>query len=492
MGIIVIDQSPDLFWYVSGALREDEVPLKHLPGITVAEQIVLHDMPEIVVMNGDDGAENVTKFISKIRNHVFARNTIFIVFTSNSDPLEKRNYLIAGAGFVLYKTTGQNPNPKFFRGLIKWFGAIKAPEQQLFDYKPVPFNAEGELSTYGRIGWLSETYLMLETNLALEPGEAIDVTTPLFEELEIKGVRVQCVERNKVGRYYQYANSLLCKWTSKNTERDQKTLKSWIKQNQKISKNKSVKIVFFEPEFEYRKTIKDMVKVDSRFCARGYHNLEEFLDVLEYQKPQLVLINRALIQKEKTKFEPLKKYMANNFCYCVTYATDPIFEIEEFKKQYDFAMHSQNPIGVDLLDGMITKLQAKMPNNSPVEEEDKIYFNKNSVNSRIIFTAPCLLNELGDIGCGFLFPFTLSNFCGVEIATHPFAIAKIPRLEFFRIFFSKTTAADHSKGIYHRAMVVGPTFKETDSIIEAMNSITQFGYDRWLIGDTEHDEKKKP
>lgn len=487
MGIIVIDQSPDLFWFVSAALREDEIPLKHIPTMPVAEQMILQDMPEIVVMSGDDGVEKVTAFISRMRNHVFARNVMFIVFSSSSDPVEKRNFLIAGAGFVLFKSIGQAPNPKFFRGLVKWFIAVKAPEQQLFDYKPVPFKVEAELTTFGRIGWISPSHIMLETNLALEPGEMIKVNCPLFEELEIKEAQIQCVEKNTVGRYYQYANSLLCKWGSKNFERDQKTLGNWIKANQKVSKNKSVKIVFFEPEFSYRKTVREMVKADSRFCVRGYHNIEDFLDVLNYQKPQLVLINRSLIQKDKNKFEPMKKYVGSNFCYCVTYATDDLLDIEEFKKQYEFAMHSKNPISLELLEGMITKLQAKMPNTSPVEEKHKVYFNKNSVNSRITFSTPCSLTELTETGCGVILPYTMSNFCGVEIAAHPFTIAKIPRNEFFRVFFSKKG----SSGIYHRIMLVGLNFKETDNIIESMNLITAFGYDRWLVGDTK-DEKKKP
>jgi hypothetical protein len=492
MGIIVIDQSPDLFWYVSGALREDETLLKHLPSISVAEQIVLQEMPEIIVLSADDGAEIVTKFISKMRNHVFARNIIFIVFISNTDPVEKRNFLIAGAGFVLFRSIGQNPPPKFFRGLIKWFQSLKAPEQQLFEYKPAPVKAEAELTSYGRIGWVSTTHIMLETNIALEPGEIIDINCPLFEELGIKSPRVQCIERNKVGRYYQYSNSLLCKWGSKNTDKDQKTLETWIKQNQPVSKNKSVKIVFFEPDFQYRNTVKEMVKADARFCARGYNTLDDFSDVLNYQQPQLVLVNRSLIQKDKNKFEPLRKYVASNFCYCITYATDHTLEAEKLKTQYEFAMHSKEPISAELLDAMITKLQAKMPNSSPVDEDKKIYFSKNSVNSRITFTTPCLLTELTDTACGVLIPFTFSNFCGVEIISHPFVVAKIPRIQFFRIFFSKTSASDRTQGIYHRAMLVGTSFKDTDAIIESMNSITKVGYDRWIVGDTGPDEKKRP
>jgi hypothetical protein len=494
MGILVVDQSPDLFWFVSGALREDEIPLKHLPSMAVGEHMILQDMPEIVVMSGDDGADKVTAFISRMRNHVFARNTIFIVFTSNSDPVEKRNYLISGAGFVLFRSTGQMPSPKFFRGLVKWFMTLKAPEQQLFEYKPVPFKSEAELTTYGRIGWISPSHVMLETNIALEPGETIDVNCPLFEELEIKDAKVQCVEKNKAGRYYQYSNSLLCKWGSKNFERDQKTMTNWIKANNKSSKNKSVKIVFFEPEFEERKHIRGMVKADSRFCARGYHNIDDFADILAYQQPQLVLINRSLISKDKNKFEAIKKYVTGNFCFCVTYSEDPVFGPEEFKKQYEFAMHINLPVTIELLEGMISKLQMKFLANHPEfeeEEKKKLYLSKNSVNSRITFTAPCALTELHDTAVGVNIPFTLSNFCGVEITAHPFAVAKLPRNQFFRIFFSKKASGS---GVYHRAMLVGQNFKETESIIENMNLITTFGYDKWLVGDTldPKAEKKKP
>lgn len=491
MGILVIDQSPDLFWFVSAALREDEIPHKHMPSMAASEQVILQDMPEIVIMSGDDGAERVTTFITKMRNHVFARSTVFIVFTSSADPVEKRNFLIAGAGYVLFRNTGQMPNPKFFRGLVKWFMAMKAPEQQLFEYKPVPFKAEAELSTYGRIGWISASHIMLESNLSLEPGESIDMNCPLFEELGIETPKVLCIEKNKVGRYYQYANSLLCKWGSKNFERDQKTVTNWIKDNHKISRNKSTKIIFFEPEFQERKTIRDMIKADARFCARGYHVLDDLSDVLSFQQPQLVLVNRMLIQKDKAKFDPLKKYLASNFCYCVTYSSDDLLDIEEFKKQYEFAMHIKGSIGIELLNGMVAKLQAKMPQSAEPEDK-KIFFNKTSVNSRIILTTPCQLTELTEIACGVTLPYTLSNFCGAEISCHPFAIAKIPRTQFFRVFFSKKSP-DAGKAIYHRMMLVGPTFKDIDSIIENMNLIKTFGYERWVVGDTQEPkvEKKK-
>jgi hypothetical protein len=184
------------------------------------------------------------------------------------------------------------------------------------------------------------------------------------------------VERNKVGRYYQYANSLLCKISSKSFEKDQKRLIAWIAQNQKVSKNKSVKIVFYEPDFDYRKTIKEMVKQDTRFCARGYHKLENLGDVLNYQMPQLVMMNRALIAQSPDQFEPMKKYGQSNFCYCVTYAHDEVFDVEDFKKNYPFAMHSKKPITIDILEEMINE-----------DHQDNDRYSQNSSNDNSFLTA---------------------------------------------------------------------------------------------------------
>jgi hypothetical protein len=488
MAIIVIDQGPELYWFVSNALLQDEIPLKHLQSIQAGENCILQELPDIVILNGDDKSLLPEVFINKMRNHVFARNTLFIVFTADTSAEFKKALLIAGVGQILYRSRGNNPSPKFFASLIKWFLNNKTPDDKIFDYKPVAFPSEAEFSSFGRIGWLSPTHCMIETNIDLNPGQSLEIKSSLFDELEIKNLKFECVEKNKVGRYYQYTNSILCKISSKDPFKDPKKLEAWIQNNLDVSKHKPIKVVFFENDPEYRDEIKKMIKADKRYCARGYTDLAEFQEILNYQLPHLILINRELIQKDKPKFEALRTFVKSNFCYCITYASNEILSVEEFKKNYDFAMHSPTPITLSLLESMIQKLEEKLPENLKSDDK-KIYLNKHSAYSRLSFHAPCKITELALSGIGIELPFSISNFCACEISSNSFAIANMGRAQFFRSFLNKASS-DSSKGKYHRMIFVGQTIKDNELVKEAIELITAYGFERWLKGDTQPDPGK--
>lgn len=488
MGITVIDQGPELYWFVSNALLLDEIPLKHLQSIQTGERNILQELPEIVILNGDDKSLLPEQFISKMRNHVFARNTLFIVMTSDTSIEFKKALLIAGAGQILYRGRGYSPSPKFFASLVKWFLNNKNPDAQIFDYKPVPFPTEAEFTTYGRIGWISSTHCMIEANVDLNPGQSIEITNSLFDELDIKNVKLECVEKNKVGRYYQYANSILCKISSKDQFKDPKKLDAWIQNNHEASKHKPIKVVYFENDPEYRDEIKLMIKADKRYCARGYTDLKEFQEILDYQLPHLVLIDRSLIQKDKAKFEAMRTFVKSHFCYCVTYANSELFSVEEFKKNYEFAMHSPTPIDLPLLESMIQKLEEKLPDNLKTDDK-KIYFNKHSGYSRLSLHASCKLTEIAINGAGVELPFSISNFCACEISSNAFSVANLGRAQFFRSFISKANN-DSTKGKYHRLVFMGQNVKDNDLVKEAIELITEFGYERWLKGETQADESK--
>lgn len=488
MGITVIDQGPELYWFVSNALLQDEIPLKHVQSIQAGERSILMDLPEIVIINGDDKSLLPEIFINKMRNHVFARDTLFIVVTADTSVEFKKSLLIAGAGQILYRGRGYSPSPKFFAGLVKWFLNNKNPDAQIFEYKPVPFTAEAEFTTYGRIGWISPTHCMIETNVDLNPGQSIEINNPLFDELAIKNVKLECVEKNKVGRYYQYANSLLCKISSKDPTKDPKKIEAWIHNNAEVSKHKPIKVVYFENDPEYRNQIKEMIKSDKRYCARGYADIKEIQEILNYQLPHLILINRAMIQKDKAKFEVVRAFVKSNFCYCLTYANSELFGVEEFKKNYEFAMHFPTPIDLPMLESMILKLEQKLPDNLKTDDK-KIYLNKHSADSRLSLHASCKLTEMAINGAGVELPFSINNFCACEISSNAFSVAKMGRSQFFRAFISKASS-DSSKGKYHRMILVGQSVKDNELVKEAIELITEYGYEKWFKGETNPDESK--
>lgn len=489
MGIIVVDQGPELYWFVSNALLQDELPLKHVQTIPAAEKIIAQELPEIVILNGDDKTLIPEKFINKMRNHVFARNTLFIVVTSDLSVEFKKALLIAGAGQVLYRSRTAGPSPKFFSCLVKWFLNNQNPDPQIFDYKPSPFHAEMEFTSFGRIGWISQTHCLIETNVDLSPGQSIGIKNTLFDELEIKNVKLECVEKNNVGRYYQYSNSLLCKLSTKDPGKDQKSLKAWINDNASLTKPKSIKLVYFENDPDYRDEIRQMVKAGKGgYCARGYADLKNIEEILEYQLPQLILINRALIQKDKPLFEVIKAFVKKRFCYCVTYSDSELFAVEEFKKEYEFAMHAPNRIDLSLLESMILKLEQKLPENLKVDNK-KMYFDKHSVNSRLSLHATGRLTELALSGVGIQLPFAISNFCACEISSNAFGVANLGRAQFFRSFINKASS-ESSKGKYHRLIFIGQTLKDNDLVRTAVDLISQFGFDRWINNEIKPEEIK--
>ncbi len=475
MAIAVIDQGAELYWFASSALLQDEIPLKHLSSIQSGEKYLLEELPTIVILNGDDSSIHAEKFIAKIRNHVFARNTLFIVVTADTSPEYKKALIIAGAGQILYRGKGYNPSPKFFRSLIKWFMSIRNPDPQSIEYKPVPFEIAGEFSTFGRIGWISSSQCFIESNLDLSPGQSIELRNTLMDELEIKDAKITVVEKNTVGRYYQYANSYLCRIESKHTTKDHNRIGAWIQANQSISKYKPIKVVYYEQNATNREDIKGMIKLDQRYCARGFANLENFLEELETQLPHLILIDRQLIEANKAKFEPLKNFIKTHSCYCVTYDNDSKTSLEDYKKNFDFAMHVPNKVESELLEMMIKKLEEKLFAGKEDTSKFRVYFNKYSPYSRISLHAPCQVTELAITGIGVQLPYVMASYCAFEITAQGFTHLALNRMQYFRTFINKKL----SNGAYHQCVFIGQTVKDNELIKKTVEEIKQVGFDKW-------------
>jgi hypothetical protein len=482
MSIFVIDQGPELFWFVSQALIEDELPIKHIQTADTGEQHILQELPRVVILNGDNSAIVPDKFISRMRNHVFARNTMFIVVTADTSESFKRTLLVSGAAQILYRGPGFSPSPKFFATIIKWCNDFKNPNPALFDFRPSPFHSEAEFTSYGRVGWISEDQCMVESNIDLLPGQSIAIHNPVFDELEMKGVTLECIEKNTVGRYYQYANSLLCKIVMKDPEHDHKKLDAWIKNNLDISKHKPIKLVYFEDDPDYREVIKQMIKANKRYCARGYGSLDDLTEILDYQMPHLVLINRKMVVQDKAKFEKIRDFLKGHFCYCITYSNGDWHDAESFKEMFDFAMHTPSTVDLPLLESMILKLEEKLPQELKTHDK-KVYPSKHSVFSRISFHSHAKLTEIAINGAGVILPHGVSNFCACEISSPSFGIAGVSQTQYFRCFGSQATP----NGIFHRMIFMGQNLKDNKLFKEAIEKIDLVGYERWLRGDVEPD-----
>ncbi len=467
MSIVVIDMSPELFWYVSNALLPLNIPMKHLPDAKQAINIICSDLPSVVILNNDDPNIKSIEMIGHLRNHIFARNILFIVFSSSQEIEHRRQLAIAGAGQVFYKKGQQLPSSKYFFNCMKWLLDHKNKESISFEIEKNPVEEVTDIFSFGRIGYVTETKMLIESNLDLNVGDIIDINTTIFDDLAIKNVKFICMEKNTVGRYYQYENSFLGRFESKNTSSDMKKIAAWIKTNANNSKHKSVKIIFFEEDTEYRNELAKTIKSDQNFCARGFKDLKNFEEVLNYQKPHLILINRDLISKYKNKFEAIKKYLKNNFCHCITYAHNTFIDIEEYKKNYSFAMHVENPINVSLLESMIDKLNQKIPKLDT--EELKFTPSKKSSYSKIKFHLKGSITNISSDTLTINSPVLLTPFCSIELDSTYLSAIRLGRTQLFKVLdYKKSKVGD---GYPHQLLFFCQTHKEKEHLIQAISDL---------------------
>jgi CheY-like chemotaxis protein len=219
--------SPELYWYVSNSLGEIDMPLKHVPDSKQALTLIQKELPKIVILNHDDPNLNVADLIGKMRNHVFARNTLFLVFSSNYSLESRRQLVIQGAAQVFYRLGNTYPKPKVFSNTIHWLLNLKNKENK-FEFEYIPLESDAQITTWGRIGQITNNEFIIESNLDISPGDAINVTSPIFDDLQIKGAQFVCTEKNTIGRYYQYTNSFKGKIVTKHNEQDIKKIQSFV------------------------------------------------------------------------------------------------------------------------------------------------------------------------------------------------------------------------------------------------------------------------
>ena len=478
MSITVVDQSPALFWFVRGLFQNDEIMIRHTKTTAVAKINILQEFPKIVIINADDKAINCENFIKEMKDCPFFGDTKFIVVTGESKGESTKSLLLAGASQVLYRTKTDALSAEYSEQIIKWFLSSANPSAKIFEPKMVPFTAEAELISHGRINWISSTHCLIESDIDMNLGHTINVKNLLFKELEIKNVKLQCIEKNKIGRYYNYSFSYLCKISSEEFVKDEKNLKNWIEQNSNFSKFRPIKILFFENDFNLQEDLQKIISDGEHYVARGYKDLENFKEDLSNELPHLVFIKRELIQKNCDKFESIRVFLRNNFCYCVTYSDNEINEIEQFKKDYEFALHLPKMVDSQFLKSMVLMLENKLPSHLN-KNDDRFYINKKSIYSNFTLFEPCKIQELDIMGASVELPFQINNFGMCEISAHGFSMADMNRNQYFRVFNFKTI----NETKRYRIIFLGQTLKSRNALAENLLALEKVGHERWLKGE---------
>lgn len=473
MEIVVIDQGPELFWYINNALTGEDVQMKHLKSKQLAFDHIFNELPDIIVINGDDPELTVLEMISKIRNHAFLRNIQFIVSTGNSSLEFRKSLMIAGAGFILYRNKyGFSLPITFLKNVLDWFMDIKSSDHTTFpnDQLPVQFNAD--LQTFGRMCAVYEdATCLIECNLDLKNLDSLEIENNIFEEIGLKKPTLTVLEKDPIGRYYQYAHSYRCKINFADPVHHEATWREWINQNNKLTKAKNIKVVYFENHPGYRETLRQTIKADSKYCARGYKNLDNILDVLEYQKPHMVLINRNLIELDQASFLKIKDYFKKHNIFVFTYSeqNSQKEELEEYKKNYPFALHSSGLIELSTLESMVAKIIEKNK-----DERKQIVFGKHSAYSRLNIHLNAEVSELGLETMTLKTNLKLARFAAISMSSNIFSKMQLGKNQFLRVYDAKATDSK-----VHKALFIAQNNSEKDLLETALTKIKENGFENW-------------
>lgn len=466
MKIALVSRGRDLFWYVSNCRLPEETVIKQYESLDGVFKYVNEVIPDIILIEGFDQVKTID-FIKKIKNHVFARNAIFIISTHDRSVNTRRSYIVAGAALLLYRNTNKFPPPQEFGKMIRWACDFKNFDTKFFDTKSAIFNSKAIFSTHGRMGWLSKKHCLIECDLELSVGEKIRLSHLTFEDLGLKLVKIQVLEKNSIGRYYHYANSYLCEIITDEYPQLPKVINNWVKNNQKSDWNKPVKILYYESDIAYRDEIRLMLKENALCCPRGYSNMDDVLDNLNYQLPQLVLINRSFITQSSEKFNSIKRFQKSSSTIVITYSLteSPTQEIDSLKKNYPFALHSNGKITLPLLEAMIKKIQEKLKANDKPDYNPRIVFRKTSMYSNIKLVSEALIAEISEVGMTVKLPHTMSLYCAGEISSKDFATIKINPVQFVRAI---TPARKDEKGhSTHKTLFIAQDEKEYQLLLKA-------------------------
>lgn len=491
--ILVVDQGTEIFWFSSRILGQDEklqklIYLKHINNIALGEEFILKELPKIVILNGDDPNYSPVTFIGKMRNHVFARNTLFVVITSNTNYEFRRSLLIAGAAQVFYKNSKEPPSSIHFKELILWLLHLEDAEKSFTPSKfeeSVKIQSIGDFTTYGRIGWISSDKVYIEINLVLKEGQRIDFgNSHLSEELNIKNIELVVLKKDPTGRYYQYAHGYLCKidWNGNDSTADKNRLHTWIKQHAELSKEKPVKVVYFDSDGENRNEIKNLIKFDRRYCARGYGDLKNFPQRLEYQRPNLILINTDLFSADKVIFVEIKKFIKNHLSYCITYGHKTNESLQTFQKEFPEAMHIKEALTEKVFGPMTEKLEAKILSTRSEDDKKskKIYFSKNSPMSRISLKTKCSIVQLSPNGLIVTLPFVMASFCSFNLVSPLFNLLTIHSSQYLRNQSTNPVCIGEEQYAHH-CLFFGQIQSESKIIDLAIKKISSSNFEDWKL-----------
>ncbi len=198
------------------------------------------ELPDAIVMDYSIEGQKTFNFIDKVRNKAPTRHLPFIIVSRESGNSFVEKAVRSGVSHYI----GMPFDSKM---LIEKIQFALEPE----NHPPpkerrisLPVQIPVQVTSFGRISFISGTSIHLETHIKPELGSSLFISSPLSLELKLDHLEVNVTSVTR-DTYYNYPYAVDAEWKEAPLQAE---IQQWINGHRHLNSPKKIKVLFLEPD----------------------------------------------------------------------------------------------------------------------------------------------------------------------------------------------------------------------------------------------------
>ncbi|MBN8555390.1 MAG: hypothetical protein J0L93_08100 [Deltaproteobacteria bacterium] len=415
-----------------GKIESALLPHFELSFFTATDQVLAElrkRIPDLIIIGQMVDGLKTFSFIDKVRNNPITRRLSFVIISRESS----NEFVEKGVRSGVSHYIGIPFEPKMLVEKIK-FALKQGQTSSQEKYFSLKAEHETHVTAFGRISFISEKGIHIETHLKLKDGEKIHMGSALSAALQKPTLEIQ-VTGTSSDTFYNYPFAVDADWVEEDTKQK---VKQWIQANKHLNSPKKAKILIVASDISFEEGISKVINL-SFYSIRFVPNVAKANEDIPFMKPACVVVSSAdwikLSAGDKTKFfQALDKSKSAWILSGDLVGEQPAWPLPPFQTPTDPASIAQ---------GIEAVVKPILP------EEGRLYFSKNLEDSRlkIYFDAKTLI--LGELGAKLALTREVLPPCNLQLSLKVFSEQEL-RNPYVRAWppTSRVSSSDSEKGKY--------------------------------------------
>lgn len=333
-------------------------------------------------------------------------------------------------------------DPPTFRDRIEMILSGKNERQVKRQYREVAYQEPVSARAFGRLSYVDEKSLRIESNVKLNAGDEITLSSPIYDEIGCGYVVHKVKHTFTDDLYYFYQEAAVLEPQLKAEEKTR--FVRWLKENRVRNVPKKTKILFVQPESEaIERILQDLSK--DPVSVRVVPTMREAAEQVRFMRPRIIVVDLRRLQKEDMAPAAIlcKNYVAKQTCQVVACALSDRAQnpFSSLGREKLFALYHEN---VDAM--LVPALRGMLPSASTAHTEaSRIYFSKSDACSTIGIHMKGEILKIGEEGVEVELENFLYSGTNLQLSLKLFTKAGL-RNPFVRVI-------DGKKGVRHEKVV---------------------------------------